>query len=234
MKKRKRSGPTTMRLSKREVLLIRWDRFNWERTTNTARVQLYEGHNNVSCTIPGPYNHTQVVSAICGQSQLPINIHQLSPQLETLVAPRGTTVFGSAWDAINKIAWNYTNMYWWVSEQGLTMDLIAPTPAVDDFDKIAGKLVQDMHTMYKGKRSLARQQHLEIAAQLDQLGIWKPLHVVPQTFRVELVKFNQKHSNNPTDTFAKAIATDKPEHVRRHVLRRLSRAHCTYKQQEGI
>ncbi len=53
------------------------------------------------------------------------------------------------------------------------MDTIGTGAPHEAFDQIAERLVLDMRTRYDEERSLSRQDHLEIAAQLDRLGTWK-------------------------------------------------------------
>jgi hypothetical protein len=50
-------------------------------------------------------------------------------QLGKPIIPAGKVVFGSAWAAIDKIACNYLTMQWWISEHGLTMDIVIPPPS---------------------------------------------------------------------------------------------------------
>ncbi len=46
--------------------------------------------------------------------------HLFSLEERPSLAPPGTR--------IDKIACNYPNMQWWISEHGLTMDIVVPTP----------------------------------------------------------------------------------------------------------
>jgi hypothetical protein len=223
MKKPNRSGAA--RLGKRETFLSRWERLCWERTDTAASSWLYRLEDNrVSCTVPAPYSLKQVVNAISEQAQEPIRIELLSPQLQAPVLPRGKTVFGSAWDEIDRIARNYPNMYWWISEHRLTMDTVVPAAPPADFDQIAGRLVFEMRKRYPEQSRLSADQHFKIAAQLDQQKRFKPLDVLSKKKSEELAKWNQKYGNRAILSFSQAVDAKQPKWIRREILRRLYRA----------
>jgi len=170
------------------------------------------------------------VTAICKKAPHTIPIDLLSLQLQAPVLARAKVVFGSAWHAIDEIAGNYPNMKWWISEQGLTMDIVIPTPPPEDFDQIAGKLVFEMRQKFP-ESQLSRHQYLEIAAHLEN---FKVLDVLPKGPRKELAEWNQKNGKGAIQTFSQAITAKQPKRLSRETLRRLYRAHDKFKRRQSI
>ena len=229
MKKRNKPGWT--RLTPGRTVLVMWSRFSNERTPKRAREWLYGRlENHIGCTVSAPCSLGQVVTAICEKAQHAVPIELLSLQLRAPVLHRAETVFGSAWDAIDEIACNYPNMQWWISEHGLTMDIVIPTPPPQDFDQIAGKLVFEMRQKFPG-RHLPRNQYLEIAAHLEN---FKVLDLLPKGSRKELAEWNQKNGKGAIQTFSQAIAAKQPKRLSRETIRRLYRAHDKFKRRQSI
>jgi hypothetical protein len=219
-------------VSRNQPVLVMWTRFSNERTPKRARQWLYDRReNHIGCTVLAPCSLGQVVMTICEKAQHTVLIDLLSPQLRTPVLPRGKTIFGSAWDAIDKIACNYPNMQWWISEHGLTMDIVIPTPPPEDFDQIAGKLVFEMRQKIPEESRLSRDRYLEIAAQLENFRV---LDVLPKGPRKELVEWNQKNGKAAIQTFSQAIAAKRPRWLRREAMRRLYRAHDKFKRRQSL
>jgi hypothetical protein len=227
MKKRK---PSRTQVPADRTHLVWWTRFSNERTPKTAREWLCNRlENHIGCTVSAPCSLGQVVTAICEKAQHAIPIELLSLQLQTPVLSRALVTFGSAWNEIDKIANNYPNMKWWISERGLTMQVVIPPPPPQDFDQLAGKLVFEMRQKFP-KRSLSRDQYLEIAAQLDNFNV---LDLLPKGPREELAAWNEKNGQGAIHTFSEAIAAKQPRGLGRETIRRLYRAHDKFKRRQN-
>jgi hypothetical protein len=230
MKKRNKSGGKIV--TRNQPVLVMWTRFNNERTPKRARQLLYDRReNHVGCTVSAPCSLGQVVTTICEKAQHTVPIDVLSLQLGAPVLSRGKTIFGSAWDAIDKIACNYPNMQWGISEHGLTMDIVAPTPLPQDFDQIAGKLLFEMRQKFPEQSRFSRDQYLEITPQLENFRL---PDLLPKARRKELAEWNQKNAKVVIQTFSRAIAAKQPKWLGREAMRRLYRAHDKFKQRQSL
>lgn len=219
-------------VTRNQRVLVMWTRFSNERTPKRARQWLYDHReNHIGCTVPAPCSLGQVVTTICEKAQHTVTIDLLSLQLRAPVLSRGETIFGSAWDAIDEIAHNYPNMQWWISEHGLTMDIVIPSPPPEDFDQIAGKLVFEMRQKFPEESRLSRDRYLEIVAHLDHFRL---PDLLPKARRKELAEWSQKNGKVAIQTFSQAIAANQPRWLRRQAMRRLYRAHDKFKQRQSL
>jgi hypothetical protein len=209
-----------------------WTRFSNERTPKRARQWLYDRReNHINCTVSAPCSLGQVVTAICEKALHPVPIDLLSLQLGAPVLSQPKVVFGSAWNAIDEIAHNYPNMQWWISEHGLTMDIVIPTPPPEDFDQIAGKLVSEIRQKFPEQSRFSRDQYLEITPRLENFRL---LDVLPKGPRKQLAEWNQKNGQGAIQTFSQAIAAKQPRWLRREAMRRLYRAHDKFKRRQSL
>lgn len=188
---------------------------------------------HASFSLEAPWSHLDVVKAICERAEEPITIKHLSPELGTTALLRGVTLFGYAWDEIDKIAFNFDDMHWWVSDGGLTVAKIIRTPP-QDFDEIAGRIVSEARRQLQGKKYLSRGEHLNIASQLDALGRFKPLEVLPDQYRKKLAEWNMKHATDAIRSFVKATNAREPRFLHSQILKRLYRAETTFKRRQGL
>lgn len=228
MKKRKKPGETT--LTPRQTFLMRWSRFSYENTPKKVREGLFDGlYNHISCSVAAPYCLGQAVTMISEQAREPFPVAWLSLELGKPVHPRGIAVFGYVWDEIDKIARNYPNMEWWISDAGLTMDIVIPTPPSLDFDQIAGKLLFTMHQEFPEQSRLSKDQYLHVAAQLES---FKLLDLLPKASRDKLTMWNQKNGKGAIHTVSQAIGTKQPSWLHRETMKRLYRAHHKLKEQQ--
>jgi hypothetical protein len=122
---------------------IIWSRFNSKKTIATGGTKLFRTailENLVNCTIPAPCTDRDTLEQIARQSQPPMPIESLSDVLNKTVHPRGRTLLGFCGNRIDEIARNYPSMQWWVSKNGLHMEVI-PDSKLSDFDALAGRLM---------------------------------------------------------------------------------------------
>jgi hypothetical protein len=168
---------------------------------------------------------------ICEQAQHTVTIDLLSLQLRAPVLSRGKVIFGSAWDAIDKIACNYPNMQWWISEHGLTMDIVILSSSPEDFDQIAGKLVFEMRQEFPEQSQFSRDQYLEITPQLENFRV---LGSVAQGSPQTTCGVESEECEGAIQTFPQAIAAKQPKWLGREAIRRLYRAHDKFKQRQSL
>jgi hypothetical protein len=102
-----------------------WINFSQEKVAKTSKLFQMLVRNFVSLSIPAQRTDWDVVELIARETQIPIE--SLCEELSRAVYPRGQVIFDYAGDALDKIANNYDNMEWWVSDAGLNM---AVSPAL--------------------------------------------------------------------------------------------------------
>jgi hypothetical protein len=222
-----------MEAALRQKMWRRWGNFDLDRTIHSGKefIPALLEDNHVSCSLPGGVAHQRVVGEITRNAEQSIPIDTLSPVLKTISLPRGRVVFGSSWDQIDQIAAAYSNMRWWMSESGLRMEVIltsaASPPAAGDsstFEQTVARLFREAQLNSKTGR-LSRQQHTEIAQELDTFKLRD--HLTEQ-YRKTLMEWNQKHPNRPIYTFVQAIEAKNPKGIRRATLQ------CWYRAMEKV
>ena len=103
---------------------LQWARFSYQRSSKTSKVLSLVPDIFVNISIPSGHTHREVIVKIAKESQIPID--SLADDLSQPVFTRGQAIFGYLGDEIDKIARNYTNMRWWVSDRGLNMAVVDP------------------------------------------------------------------------------------------------------------
>ena len=125
---------------------IRWRRFNSRKTSAIGGTKLFRHailENVVSCTVQAPCTNRDIVEQIAAQAKEPIAIESLPDVLSQQVHCRGRVCFGFFGDRIDQIARNYPAMQWWISKNGLNME-VSPPSGLSEFDALAGKLMFDV------------------------------------------------------------------------------------------
>jgi hypothetical protein len=176
-----------------------WRHFSSEKTPpNFCNLIL---NNFASLTIPAPCTLRDVVEQIAKQSRNRIPIESLSDNLSQPVLLRAITIFGPPGNHFDQIADNYTNMQWWVSENGLNMAVVPPGAArLSDFNKLAGELA-----VFKERNGkLSKDAILEIAKALDEAGYKLEKELQPAQWKV-IAKYNQRYSTRAIKTYEQAV-----------------------------
>ena len=200
-----------------------WERFDLQMTKEAGGDVKRLQDNPVSLAVPANSTHRDLLEAIANFLQPPLAIESLAEELDNERFSRGRTIFHrSAGDAIDKIAANYEQMYWWVSARGLNMVsvLFMPKP-LSKFDELAGRLYVE------GSKDgeLSDALLLSIAKQLDSAGLqWRRELQLAQ--REIIGRYNQKNSRSPLRTFEAICAHPK---LVRAIRRRLYVARDRYK-----
>lgn len=182
--------------------------------------------NLISCSVAAPCTHGDVIEQIAEKSAERIPIESLSSDLRNIVFPRGRVIFGFPGDYFDQIARNYRDMWWWVSERGLKMAMIAVVDvSLSRFDELAGKLMHEAESQRLSNGRLPLAAYASIAALLDQSG-FRPAKHLEGKVRKELADWNQKHPRGAIHTFNRAL---KLPWLRTAVKRRLYRAASKFK-----
>ena len=117
-----------------------WEHFNFEKT-KTSKFRDLLIYNHVSLSIPGGRTNRDVVEQIAEGSHIPVG--SLSDELNQPVHPGSQAIFGFAGDEFDRIADNYDNMQWWLSDAGLNMAIASPAntgPSIPTLDELLGGL----------------------------------------------------------------------------------------------
>ena len=118
-----------------------WGHFSYEKTSKTSKFRDLLIYSFVRLSIPGGRTNRDVVEQIAKGSHIPVE--SLSDELNQPVDPGSRAIFGVAGDEFDRIADNYDNMQWWVSDAGLNMAIASPAnpnPRIPTFDELAGRL----------------------------------------------------------------------------------------------
>ncbi|HEY5027836.1 MAG TPA: hypothetical protein VIK39_05460 [Candidatus Angelobacter sp.] len=215
---------------------IRWERFNSNKTSTNGGTELFRGailENVVNCTVPAPCTGRDIVEQIATQAQKTIPIESLPDVLSQQVHCRAKTCFGFCGDTIDQIARNYPAMQWWISRNGLNME-VSPPSDLSGFDALAGKLMFDARPRRGENNHLPIEEYKKIACQLDHAG-FRPVKYLEGEYRDKLAEWNQIHPRKAIHTFGDALCSKVTElKLRRAVQKRLSRAEAAWKRQSGL
>ncbi|MGA2713572.1 MAG: DUF2513 domain-containing protein [Bryobacteraceae bacterium] len=116
-----------------------WRRFNNEKTSNTSPLRETLIHTVIGVTVPKEFSNRDVVELIAAKSEIPIE--SLSTVLNEPIFSRARTMHGFVGDEFDQIARDYEGMQWWLSDNGLNMDIVSPaTPQrAPTFDELVGR-----------------------------------------------------------------------------------------------
>ena len=193
---------------KRQPFGLFWSRFSPERCTNLRSARYLLEHNLVSLSVTSPCTLRDIVEKITRGAHVPIPIVSLSDTLSTTTLTRGNVCFGYTGDLLNQIAENYANMRWWISDDGLNMEvLLSDVKQLSQFDVLAGRLT--LNNWKTGR--LSRNGLWEIAKALDSAGFSLRDHLQPAQWKA-IGKHNREHSRDAIKTFDQAVR--RPQFVR--------------------
>ena len=155
---------------------------------------------HLSFSLAGPWSSDVLARSIANHFTPPLPIESLSEQLKQPVLRRGVVVFGEAGVELGRIASDYPNMQWWVSEHGLNITTIEPAlDLLSEFDKFAGNLM--IGKVVNGR--LPKNALFRIAGQLDDKG-FSPAKQLEPAQRSSIKEHNVKYSKKAIKTFQQA------------------------------
>jgi hypothetical protein len=102
-----------------------WRNFIQAKTSSSSRFYDQLVRKVVSISVPATHTNRGVVEQIAKACE--ISLESLSEDLSEPVFSRGQTIFGFAGDELDRVADNYSNMRWWVSDAGLSMAIVSTT-----------------------------------------------------------------------------------------------------------
>jgi hypothetical protein len=187
---------------------IAWKRFNSKKTVATGGTKLFRTailETIVNCTVPAPCTDRDALEQIARQSQPPIPIESLPDVLNETIHPRGRTLFGICGNCIDQIARNYLSMQWWVSKNGLRMEVIADSK-LSDFDTLAGRLMFEARPRRRENKRLPPAEYDKIARELDRAG-FNPVDHLEGKRRDDLANWNKKYPRKAIKTFVGALSS---------------------------
>ena len=206
-----------------------WVRYDYKRTKNSGGERRYKewvGSNFANLTVSAPCTDRDVIEQIARNATKPMPIDLLSPCLSERIHPRSSTYFDTPDQCFTQIAQNYPQMYWWISQKGLRMEVVsASTTSIRTFDQVAGKLMFEARSSQPTRR-ISTAAYKVIA---DQLRDFTPLVVLSKSARQELGEWNKKNQARAIHTFSAAIEARQPRTLRREVRRVLYRAESKYR-----
>jgi hypothetical protein len=162
----------------------------------------------VSPSVRASATHREAVEEIAKRAHYPARINSLSAALEQKALVRGAAYFGHVWKKIDDLAQNWEGMYWWISEEGLSMEVLSAKQLqckinlkqLTPFETLAGRLFRE--AMIHNR--VSDQALLSIARQLDGAGLRLKPHLKPADWR-RIAQHNQKYARKAIRTFEQAI-----------------------------
>jgi hypothetical protein len=143
-------------------------------------------------------------------------IKRLHPSLNEAKSLRGVTYSKNLSLVIQGILLNYPELRWWVEEDGLVVDKVAPNlDFLSHFVRIVGPLSVEL--LQNGELSL--ESVISIASELDSKGVKLKNHLPLKQWE-EIVSHNRKRTGHPIQSFSAAVKHPKfVTFVRRSICR---------------
>lgn len=204
--RKKRRQPPAPRDTSSDLQSLMWSRFRRESLKSAAsrrRLRDLIYANFASLSIPAPCSERDIVLRIAADSQKPIPIDHLCSELDSIVLSRGVGVFGSPGKYFDEIAHNYPDLYWWLSDKGLRMEIFRENKRSPDFNQFAGQLMSQTRSK-RDRKYFSQSDYQMIAEQIDKAGF--PLRDNLQgKYSQILSRWNQYHPDKKIETFREAI-----------------------------
>ena len=138
-----------------------WVNFSYEKTSKTSEFRDLLIYSHVNLSIPPGRTNRDVVEEIAKASHIPVE--SLPDELNQPVHAGSQVIWGYAGDEFDRIADNYNNMEWWVSDAGLNVAVVTPAnpnPHIPTFDELLGGLTategREDERRIEGSRAVSR------------------------------------------------------------------------------
>jgi hypothetical protein len=186
-----------------------WESFCVEQAGTTDVAGAWLADNFVHRSVPGPVTHYNLIKIICGSALRPIPVISICDELHAISLPRGYTLSKLAGDHIDRIVSHYDQVVWWITDDGLHVELSALKTMVhklSPFDKVAGPLViaNWEEVSSKGKTHLPAEALMLIAIELDRSGLTVLDNLQPAQ-RDALGSHNQRAGKKTDKSFEETI-----------------------------
>lgn len=135
-----------------------WSRFSeYDNTVDSDTLLRLMQDNVISHTVQAPCTQRDVVEQVAQRAHTPIVIESVSDLLAEPTFSRGRSIFGTPGKALDDIAQNYPNMHWWLTENGLNMDVIKPLHV-----RLAERLDEEVEKLPPQARGYAFERFLDV------------------------------------------------------------------------
>jgi hypothetical protein len=174
-------------------------------------------NNFISWTIRTPATYRAAVEEIANHAHQPVPINSLATVLEERALVRGWVYFDHVWKVVDDLTQNWERMFWWVSEEGLSIEILTPKQlrcrinlkALTPFERLAGRLFREAMVQNR----VADHALLSIASQLDAFEFRLKPNLKPADWK-EIAVYNQRNARKAVRTFEQSVR-DFPRAVRR-------------------
>jgi len=206
MKPRKAKSKTRkeVQFSNSDVVLTRFYREKCTQDRGALNLIL---DNIVNITFSANCSLRSQVEQIAVGAHREFRIESLSNELEAVVLSKGGIICGAVSSCIDRIAVNYPNMWWWITDNGLNMACLEPKPVhsrLCEFDAFAGKLM-DEHR--KAKR-ISKDSLILIAKALDAKSFLLRDYLQPGYWKA-IAEHNKSKPKQAIRTFSQAVQKDR-------------------------
>ncbi|MGA3316782.1 MAG: hypothetical protein ABSC64_10135 [Candidatus Korobacteraceae bacterium] len=165
-------------------------------------------NNFVNLSVEVQATFRKAVKKIAKGAERPLAINSLSTALDGKTLVRGGVYRGHLWKMIDDLTQNWKRMFWWVSEEGLSIEVLTPKQLrskvklkrLTPFERLAGRLFQGAMVQNR----VSDQAVLSIARQLDDVGFELKPHLQPADWG-KIAQYNQKYARKAIRTFEQAI-----------------------------
>jgi Restriction endonuclease len=143
-----------------------WSRFSdYDNTVDEATLQRIAVDNWVSHSVPSPASQRDVVLQIAEHARVPVAIEAVPDVLADTKLIRGRVVFESLGDALDKMALNYSGMYWWLTDRGVNMSIVEPLHI-----RLGKRLESEVATLPPQERGYAFEKFLDTLFSISGLS----------------------------------------------------------------
>jgi uncharacterized protein YeaO (DUF488 family) len=174
-------------------------------------------NNFINWTIRSPVTYRTAVEEIAKHAHQRVPINSLATVLEESSLLRGWVCFDHVWKVVDDLTQNWNRMFWWVSEEGLSVEVLTPKQmrckirlkALTPFERLAGRLFREAMV----ENRVSEEALLSIASHLDAHSFELKANLRPADWG-HIAVYNQKHARRAIGTFQQAIRCF-PRQVRR-------------------
>jgi hypothetical protein len=142
-----------------------WSRFSeYDNTVDQNTLRRLAEDNFVSLSV-ATGTRQDVVLQMCQRAQIPIAIESIPDRLADDKLIRGAVVFEPLGNALDKLALNYPDMQWWLTERGVNMAVTEPLHV-----RLSHRLESEVAALPPQKRGYAFEKFLDLSFSLYGLS----------------------------------------------------------------
>jgi hypothetical protein len=134
-----------------------WTRFSeYDNSVDPETLRRLAEDNFVSHSVSAPGTRLDVVHQMTQHAQTPLAIESIPDYLADDKLIRGSVIFEPLGNALDKMALNYPDMYWWLTERGVNMAVMEPLHV-----RLGNRLENEVATLPPQKRGYAFEEFLD-------------------------------------------------------------------------